>query len=589
MINMALAEGMSKEEAERVKNGQQFEHLSGHAAITSLISMSPAKQLINELIGEMDTVHGGQIALRFPGHSCVDKDGRCASPYWDHFHNWHIDGLPGHLPSHVPGVIHNFSALVGVVLQDVPEEHAGNLIVYPGSHWLLQDHFRSGGLPAVEEKGDPGLPRNLPFAAPVQVCARAGDVVVAHYQLAHAIAPNSSANIRYVVYFRVRPRACPRGYHKDAMTNIWIDWPALHPFITANPTYAPSMRSSYANDCEVASLFVEADQAFTARDHTNAGPLFERLSTLRPRCYMFAHHGGVSFLYAPSRNADQLERAAILFQRAAAAAPLFLPPRCLLARARQWQGRTAEAEQIVRQFLVDDSRLVAKADHADALMEGMRVIRELLDGSGRSAQYGTIVVRVKARFPYLSDKLGEDSARMELGQLWNDAKAIITKAVKLPADWQRARTVFREITARDSKAYMACIGGAVACAYDPAVGLDIVSEGHRLTQQAIEIEPQNPIAYALLARLSVKRDQMTRAFTAEAKAAILAAVDIVISFAPSLSTRDHGWLLVDALRCAMLAADPSDRPTYLARFKNAYPHLATQADGVSQEAGCTIS
>ncbi len=45
IINKALSEGMTKEAAEKVKDGIQFEHLGGHAAITSLINQSPAKQV----------------------------------------------------------------------------------------------------------------------------------------------------------------------------------------------------------------------------------------------------------------------------------------------------------------------------------------------------------------------------------------------------------------------------------------------------------------------------------------------------------------------------------------------------------------
>jgi hypothetical protein len=205
----------------------------------------------------------------------------------------------------------------------------------------------------------------------MQVCARAGDLVVAHYQLAHAIAPNSSANIRYVVYFRVRPSACPKGYHREAMTNIWIDWPALHPFISSHP-YEASQRPSYKEDCEVASLLAEADRAFKAKDFHAAGPLFECLSGLRPRNFIFAHHGAISLLYDSARTPASLERAAVLSQRASSLFPLLVTPRCHLGRARQWQGRLAEAEQVVRAALIDDNDFVATKDHADAIMEGVR-------------------------------------------------------------------------------------------------------------------------------------------------------------------------------------------------------------------------
>jgi hypothetical protein len=128
------------------------------------------------------------------------------------------------------GTISNFSLLVGVVLADVPGPFTGNLVAFPGSHRQLESVFREqpAVLQTVADRGDAALPRNLPFREAVQVTARAGDLVLAHYQLAHSIAPNTSPHIRYVVYYRVHARAHkPDTYRPEAMRDIWVDWAGM--------------------------------------------------------------------------------------------------------------------------------------------------------------------------------------------------------------------------------------------------------------------------------------------------------------------------------------------------------------------------
>ena len=43
-----------------------------------------------------------------------------------------------------------------------------------------------------------------------------------------SVSPNSSPNIRYVVYFRLFAKDHrPGSYRKEALTNIWMDWKGL--------------------------------------------------------------------------------------------------------------------------------------------------------------------------------------------------------------------------------------------------------------------------------------------------------------------------------------------------------------------------
>ena len=59
-------------------------------------------------------------------------------------------------------------------------------------------------------------------------------MILAHYQLAHSIAPNTSSQIRYAIYFRLHAKTHPPGaYRPEAMRNIWLDYEGLKPLVEA--------------------------------------------------------------------------------------------------------------------------------------------------------------------------------------------------------------------------------------------------------------------------------------------------------------------------------------------------------------------
>ena len=118
---------------------------------------------------------------------------------------------------------------MGVVLQDITTPFSGNLVVYPGSHAMIAENLRQHPetLTRMEQEGDKALPK-LVFPPARQVTARAGDITICHYGLAHSISPNSSPDIRYVVYFRLFSKDhVPHTYRRETMTNIWLDWRGL--------------------------------------------------------------------------------------------------------------------------------------------------------------------------------------------------------------------------------------------------------------------------------------------------------------------------------------------------------------------------
>jgi len=177
--------------------------------IMALLQDSGINVRLDEVIGFNRLDYGnGQVALRRAGNA----EKPCAPPP-------HIDGLPtpfNGVPADV--LVRNFTALVGVFLSPVRREFAGNFTVWPGSHHILEQHFRGCGMAALKD----GMPQ-IRLGEPVQVMAEPGDIVLCHYGLAHSAAVNLSDDDRYAVYFRLRLREIdddPWSF----MTEIWKGW-----------------------------------------------------------------------------------------------------------------------------------------------------------------------------------------------------------------------------------------------------------------------------------------------------------------------------------------------------------------------------
>jgi hypothetical protein len=219
-------------------------------AVLDLARQSKIPFVLAELLGGdaaeyREQLESGQIALRFPGDLC---QGETADSSDEHFESirkyWHIDGcasdfLPGVTDHH--GEIHNFTALVGVLLADIVEPMSGELCCYPNSPAALAEFFKvPGQIEKVRVEGDKALPtgdrtdKTFAGRAPVHCLGKAGDAFIVNYLTAHFIAPNTSPYIRYAVYFRVSAPSLHRrrGQHGTApptaaLMSPWLDWPGV--------------------------------------------------------------------------------------------------------------------------------------------------------------------------------------------------------------------------------------------------------------------------------------------------------------------------------------------------------------------------
>ena len=257
VINVVLGEGFQKKEL------MDFRRPTAEvsAPILRLLTHTPALATAQALTGPTAPCWGGQLAIRFPGCLCIDVDLASEEPEFIAVpgvaSSWHIDGFDK------PNKLDSFSCLIGVYLNDLPHEQCGNLVVFPTGHSEVSDHFTRRLTTITAAKTEVGVTSwdslhagylSTPSSAasspeemilrqgfrhgadiklaskPHPVCVQAGDVVIAHYALPHSIAPNTSPNVRYAVYFRISSKAAEGRSLTGkvrALANIWEDFPPL--------------------------------------------------------------------------------------------------------------------------------------------------------------------------------------------------------------------------------------------------------------------------------------------------------------------------------------------------------------------------
>lgn len=184
--------------------------LKNDSRLTDMLKKTDAFSLIESALGRGKVVPSTnvQCALRFPDHDLKSLNN--PKPHIDSFHP-SVDGKPGSITP--------FIAIAGFFLNDIDEENAGNFTVWPGTHRQFEKYFKEHGADPELKGGIP--PVQLP--PPVQIKAKAGDLILAHYQLAHTAAANISQAIRYAVYIRLHHADRPKD-SLDVLTNIWKYW-----------------------------------------------------------------------------------------------------------------------------------------------------------------------------------------------------------------------------------------------------------------------------------------------------------------------------------------------------------------------------
>lgn len=212
-INYKLGEGISPENLAIYKAQSFFPEMQGEKVITDLFNASSVRPALQALLGENNVPEatGGQLALRFPREPGTQP--KPAGP--------HIDGIYSPNNGVPKGSLLSFTALVGVFLTDINSDYAGNLSVWPGSHRKMEAFFQEKGVEALLQEGH--VPK-LDYGEPLQIQAKAGDAIIAHYQLLHGVAMNIAPMPRFATFFRVT-HPLHRENRMKCLTNLWLEWP----------------------------------------------------------------------------------------------------------------------------------------------------------------------------------------------------------------------------------------------------------------------------------------------------------------------------------------------------------------------------
>ena len=204
--------GLDPDELTWFRSRSYCPELQNDPDFTGLARSDGPWSLMSDALGEGNVAVGDwvQIALRFP--SMAEAPRRPG---------WHIDGVPTPHNGVPPDQIAHFTCLLGVVLSDVLEPNCGNFTCWPGGHHEIERWFQAN----PKEKLLEGWP-DVELGEPHQVCAKAGDVVLAHYLLPHGVGPHMGPDPRYMVFFRVK-HANHEQIGDRCLTDAWYEWEGM--------------------------------------------------------------------------------------------------------------------------------------------------------------------------------------------------------------------------------------------------------------------------------------------------------------------------------------------------------------------------
>ena len=216
-INHSIGLGIDAAELTRFSAQSFCTELRNDRRLLRLAATPGVWSQVRSLLGDHRVVRpqSCQIALRFPLPQGTPR--RHSEPHIDGYHTA-LNGVPD------DGVVRNFTLLLGILLSDVPAAFSGNFTVWPGTHRRMERYFREQGVDSLQ--GGAVKPLGLRLPKPLPIIGKAGDIVLAHYQVAHTASPNLSGDIRYMCFFRLSVRGLAK-HRVESMLDIWRDWPVL--------------------------------------------------------------------------------------------------------------------------------------------------------------------------------------------------------------------------------------------------------------------------------------------------------------------------------------------------------------------------
>lgn len=467
----------------------------------------------------------------------------------------------------------------------------------------MERYFRTEGFEAAKS-GLAKLPP-LPLADPVQVRLKRGDVVVAHYQLCHSIAPNLSPDIRYMVYFRVNVRQGDH-HHPEPMLDIWQDYnPAFRELqrrlpvdqFLLGPTHtSPSSSSSsfasvspgyidavsrqnlgeaLVSDAQRHQELAKAEELFEAHRWAECAPLISRLADARPNDVLLCLKAGLCWSAGDKQHLPEGERR--LRKLTTDLAPFFSEGWVWLSRNLARQVRELSKQELRDQAIAcAKAGLLEKASAPDIAVEAIKVLSDLLL---EPEQMAPILTAAQQRYPSLAEQLGEAGKIDVSKKLWVEGHRWLSSPD--PKDLAAGLRIFSQIVAAAPQDYWAHVlnAGCLIWSGRPAGALPLL-------QTARQIDPAFPHGYVAAAQALNVLDRKSEA---------LELVHALFARGPGgikCEEPDHYKQVLDGLQLAadlLLPQQPALYESLRSVATSIFPQLAPQFHAiVKQDGACSI-
>ena len=189
--------------------------LGDHPDILALFTRPAVAELVGDLVGDYQPISSVQIQIRVP-------DDLLTAP--QPVKSMHVDGVA--CPHLDPDELRTFTLLVGVLLSDVTDPGAGALRYQPGGHLTMSQWFRERWSLGITEQ----VPPEIDAKAGTPLLGTAGDLLLMHHLVPHAVGGNTTRQPRVMAYFRVS-HVLHASRRVQALRNPWLDYPSLSPFL----------------------------------------------------------------------------------------------------------------------------------------------------------------------------------------------------------------------------------------------------------------------------------------------------------------------------------------------------------------------
>ena len=427
------------------------------------------------------------------------------------------------------------ASVVGIFLKDVTNDFQGNLVVYPGSHRILEKFFKENPsvLREVENRGSPALPKQEQCLLPPakQVCGTKGDVIVAHYMLAHSIAPNTHQDIRYVVYFRPFSKSHQPAdqYRKQAMTNIWLDWPAMKKTVDTfaslplysdialaqhshssnfgeaimegvdNPYQVPRPASRQRSPSQISSLEAQANKLCDSEKWNEGWDSLRELAPVKWNDWVVQFRAAFCCCSAVDRQRAEYAQGEVFARRSICLMPFLAVGYGVLARLLFLQCKYREVFPEVHTMLSKDKPDGSFAWGLHFIELGIQTALDTLRELGSFQDHHVIITTAASdKYPELKEKFDAIVHRFEAENLWKEGDVIMKKDPKKAKDWLEGQRIFSRLAQLQPEIIWTHVQAAACFTYGPVTA--DVYKGESFARTVIDMDPLLVCGYALLGR-----------------------------------------------------------------------------------------